>query len=1108
MEKELVFHILKIPATKDEAEITAAYRTLLKAANPEDDPEGFKRLRQAYEEALRLARHKEEEESVPESDVDLWILKVEACYRNLPSRYQTKQWSILLQDPVCQGLDTSLEAREKMLVFLMSHDHLPHSVWKLIDQELQAVADIEALSQQFPRNFLNYMKYYVEHETFMPYELFEYRGTDPIEDKGDAYINAYLNAKSLVDEENMDSGLQALDDLAPYEIYHPYEDVERLRVYTYRGDTDKSLSLADHLAVQYGKYSYVQLYIGDARWSAGDKDEAYKIWNSILEKEPDHYMAKFNTVRYLMETGQYYAARERMMELDSRDERLMNFLKTANETLITQFQDALENGKEHHGLSGDELKIELGWCLLQNERYEEAAKLLENFCPAEEQEYDYCNLYGRLLHQMKRYEDALAYVQRWRQLILSLTDDGTAETQKRISRLGRACYILGGCYFELGRQEEAEQAVEEAIQAVTKSRERLGCMHYLASILLKGKKYEKSIDLCDQIVKEDDQYYPAYLIRQEACYELRKGQEVVDDYHRAVDIYPGFYQPYLYAAEVFFHYGQYEDAKGVIDRAREHEVEFSSRMKLYEAKILRNLARSPEDRKAPQSILEEIQKELGEEGCDIEDKSEIIYEMGLLCWDNDELEPALKLIKQAVSENPDRLQYRMICGDIYLDMKKYKQALKEYAAAESVYGDEAGFYYSKGLCNEGIGYRSVAMEQYQKALEIRDGYRDACEKLADYYAEKYEKEFRQEDFDQAIHYMDRQVAAQENCYYLVSRGLIYMNALELEHAIRDFERALELVPEDWASWNNLGCCYKYLGEFDKAIECLEKAAMHMDDKWDQLPYSNMADCYQAKGEYQKAIDCYKKNLQHFPDNQYTWEEVGDLYYYMGEFEKALDAYDHSKNRMNYYKNIGEVWMKRGDKRKCIRYYKKAVKEAQAHHKAYHLNKLGDLYLDILMDYKKAIACYEKAIACTDDAFDIYEQHRSIAKAYYMMGRYEEAKTYAKKALDSFSKSGRGKVEDWLAYKPYAPARYANMGWICLCLGQKEEAVEYFNKMDQVTRCKQCRHRGCFESSLYMGQYYASQGDLAQAEQQYQIALERNPHCDEARLAMEKIKQER
>ncbi len=67
MEKELIFQILGIPETKDEEDIRRSYGEKLKETNPEDDPEGFKRLRQAYEEAIKLLRSqpKEEDRSHP-----------------------------------------------------------------------------------------------------------------------------------------------------------------------------------------------------------------------------------------------------------------------------------------------------------------------------------------------------------------------------------------------------------------------------------------------------------------------------------------------------------------------------------------------------------------------------------------------------------------------------------------------------------------------------------------------------------------------------------------------------------------------------------------------------------------------------------------------------------------------------------------------------------------------------------------------------------------------------------------------------------------------------------------------------------------------------------
>ena len=50
------FQRLGIEVTKDEKAIKNAYREKLAVTNPEDNPEGFKLLRGAYEEAVRYAK--------------------------------------------------------------------------------------------------------------------------------------------------------------------------------------------------------------------------------------------------------------------------------------------------------------------------------------------------------------------------------------------------------------------------------------------------------------------------------------------------------------------------------------------------------------------------------------------------------------------------------------------------------------------------------------------------------------------------------------------------------------------------------------------------------------------------------------------------------------------------------------------------------------------------------------------------------------------------------------------------------------------------------------------------------------------------------------------
>ena len=289
MDKELILQTLGILETNNEEEIRAAYRERLKNTNPEDDPEGFKRLRQAYEEGLILAKDAMQEENAEgaeeKNEIDLWIDQVETLYLDLLSRHKLELWEKLLSDPVCEDLDTSLEAREKLIVFLMNHVHLPHEVWKIIDKTFEITADIEILQEKYPINFLNYMRYYVEHDTFIPYELFEYRDWDGKEVNGDGYIDKYLEIKRRIDSGEIEDCARQLEDLRAYHIYHPFEDVEKLRILVIEENCAEGAALADSLIKRYPDCDYICLHAGQIKWQMGEREQAYGLWKKILEKD-------------------------------------------------------------------------------------------------------------------------------------------------------------------------------------------------------------------------------------------------------------------------------------------------------------------------------------------------------------------------------------------------------------------------------------------------------------------------------------------------------------------------------------------------------------------------------------------------------------------------------------------------------------------------------------------------------------------------------------------------------------------------------------------------------------------------------------------------------
>lgn len=1133
MDIQVAFHVLQIAETKDETPIRDAYRRLIQTTNPEDDQEGFKRLREAYETALEFTRtqEKEEEKVEPVTDIDFYMVRIEKQYADLTLRFDVESWRELLSDPLCDGLDTSMEVRERVIIFLMDHIHLPHEVWKLLDETFDLVGDIENLKQEYPIDFLNFVQNHVINEDVFPYAELTYTSADSKSADPDAYLDSMMQIKREIDslenlsdedenqlkekQEGLADCKRRLEDLKAYGVYHSHTDVEILRVANYLNDTGTMLEYCDKLKSKIDDFTYVALHVGEALWKNGDHEEAYVIWQKILEKEPQFYRAKYNVVLYLMEKRKFYEARkamEELMEIFDQDERVFELLKEANMSIIEDFKTKLAKGEKDENYPGYKMILELGWCLFQNERFDEAVKLLEENEPTDEEDlYGYTNLFGRVLYQMDEYERALPFLERWKEMLMNMVDDGTETTQQRLTRRNMAFGILGATYFSLDQNEKAEEMVNKAIEVAGDLVEKLDSMRQLASMCLRWKEYEKVVDICDQIIEIDDQYYPAFVMHQEACYELTKAQEVVDDYHRAVQIYPGYFKPYLLAAEVYFYYDQFEDGLETIKHAEDNGVELSPKMKLFKVKMLRNLARSNEEREEVFKVLDEVAKmrslkRTNPESWDIEDDSELQYERGLLYWDNEELEKAEKFLKKAVEENPNRAQYNMVLGNFYAYRNHFRDAMRQYELASSEYENTPGLYYGYALCYEDFGEIDKAIEYFDKTLELSKIYRDACEKISDIYVRKYKNNYHQEDFDKAIEYASRQLEETPNCYYYVNRGLIYMDALIVEPAIADFNEALKYREDDWAAWNNLGCCYKYIGEYEKAIEHLEKAVECLEKSGlkNFRPYRNMGDCYAVLGQQEKAIECYLLNLEKMdPGYIKMYDKIAQAQNILGRYEEARASYE-KLGGSDYYSNIGYTWLREGDVDKAISFYKKGIAEADASNKSEDLRNFAMVYVDEFGDVEEGIKKLKLALKSAVDADDRFEATRELAKAYFLIHDTKKAEYYAREAIKHFADENDCSKEDYMSYKPYSPVRIGIWAWIELCLGNKEKALAMFEDMDNHLRCEPCRYKKCFEKTLYLADVYAALGELDKAKQLYEETLEINPGCLEAKLKLERI----
>lgn len=97
----MIWKILGIEQTKDEEIIKTAYRNKLRDVNPEDDEEGFKELRRAYEEALEYANTEEDGlynaqeetriENARKNEIDLWIDRVDSIYQDARTKKRGRE---------------------------------------------------------------------------------------------------------------------------------------------------------------------------------------------------------------------------------------------------------------------------------------------------------------------------------------------------------------------------------------------------------------------------------------------------------------------------------------------------------------------------------------------------------------------------------------------------------------------------------------------------------------------------------------------------------------------------------------------------------------------------------------------------------------------------------------------------------------------------------------------------------------------------------------------------------------------------------------------------------------------------------------------------------
>ncbi len=197
-------------------------------------------------------------------------------------------------------------------------------------------------------------------------------------------------------------------------------------------------------------------------------------------------------------------------------------------------------------------------------------------------------------------------------------------------------------------------------------------------------------------------------------------------------------------------------------------------------------------------------------------------------------------------------------------------------------------------------------------------------------------------------------------------GIAYASKGEIDRAIVEYHKAIQLQPSLAEAYLNLGIAYASRGEIDRAIVEYDKAIYLRPDLAEA--FYNRGNAHYTKGRLDEAIVDYRKTLAVRPTFAEAYSNLGMVYAQVGHLNDAIHAYQQAihlrPNLAAAHLNLGMVYSEKGDLDGAISSYSQAVAlEPDRFAEAYYLRGIA---YKLKGQTDNAIADFKKVLELTND----------------------------------------------------------------------------------------------------------------------------------------------
>jgi Tfp pilus assembly protein PilF len=154
-----------------------------------------------------------------------------------------------------------------------------------------------------------------------------------------------------------------------------------------------------------------------------------------------------------------------------------------------------------------------------------------------------------------------------------------------------------------------------------------------------------------------------------------------------------------------------------------------------------------------------------------------------------------------------------------------------------------------------------------------------------------------------------------------NRGLAYAELNQLDRAIEDYKKAIELNQKFADSYNNRGAAYCELNQHARAIEDFNKAiAMNRNFA---MAYNNRGLAYHRLNRHKKAIKDFNRAIELNPNYAESYNNRGVVFHELDQYESAIEDY---RKAIVMNRNFAMAYNNRGLAYHELNQYEKAIKD--------------------------------------------------------------------------------------------------------------------------------------------------------------------------------------